>query len=409
MISSGYVVRVCAVLCFAAAAVAVSAWAEEGASFFELPDSPAAGGRLFMDKGCIKCHTVYGLGGAGGPDLGKVQAAWSFLDTAGVLWNHQPKMEAEFRRRKISRPSLTSEETFQLIAFVYFLNYFGSPGDAIEGEFAYLRKQCVKCHSVGSHGPPEGIPLDRFQSYRSPAFFAAALWNSSKDMTQMMVDEGVPRPVYEADDIVDILAFIRREADPQERVDPVYLPPGSSKKGQALFEEKGCVHCHSVGGEGGQTGPALGSWKAGGILSQIAGTMWNHGPIMWESMLEEEIEFPELSEEEMSDLMTYLYFSSFIDPPGDPVRGGEHFRDKGCVRCHEPDLAKDLLGTRVGMNVSQMKLQTSSEVVAAMWNHASEMDEATRSSNIAWPQFRPGQMVDLVAFIQSRSNGSTTP
>ena len=137
--------------------------------------------------------------------------------------------------------------------------------------------------------------------------------------------------------------------------------------------------------------------------------MWNHGPNMWESMLDEEIEFPELSGEEMSDLMTYLYFSSFIDPPGDPIRGRDHFTDKGCVGCHEPDLAKDLLGTRIGMNVSQMNLLTSSEVVAAMWNHASEMDEATRSSNIAWPQFRPGEMVDLVAFIQSRSNGSTTP
>lgn len=398
--------RVSILVLLACAACAAVGWAEEEpVSFFQLPDSPVSGGRLFMEKGCINCHAIHGLGGAGGPDLGRVQAAWSFLDIAGVLWNHQPKMEAEFNRLEIERPTLSSDEMFQLIAFVYFLNYFGNPGDAANGELEYLRKGCVNCHSVGTHGPAEGIPLDRFQSYRSPAFFSAALWNASKDMTDQMQEQGIPRPVYEANDIVDLLAFIRREADPQERTAPVYLPPGSSKKGEALFDEKGCIQCHSVGGQGGQVGPALGSWQFGGILSQIAGTMWNHGPDMWQSMMEAEIEFPELSEEQMSDLMTYLYFSSFIDPPGNLARGNALFTEKGCAECHEPDLGKDLLG----MNITQMKLLDAPEVIAAMWNHASEMDEATRSSNIAWPRFKPGEMVDLVAFIQSRSETSTTP
>ena len=68
-------------------------------------------------------------------------------------------------------------------------------------------------------------------------------------------------------------------------------------------------------------GPALGSWKAGGILSQMAGAIWNHGPEMWTSMDDAGIEYREFEEEEMSDLMTYLYFTSFFDPPGDVARG----------------------------------------------------------------------------------------
>ncbi len=74
--------------------------AKDDAPFFQLPESPIEGGKLFMEKGCVNCHAIHGLGGVGGPDLGRVQAAWSFLDIAGVMWNHEPKMEAEFVKKQ---------------------------------------------------------------------------------------------------------------------------------------------------------------------------------------------------------------------------------------------------------------------------------------------------------------------
>ena len=234
---------------------------------FELPESPVTGGRLFMGKGCINCHAIYGLGGAVGPDLGKIHAAWSFLDIAGVMWNHVPRMEEAFKRQRIVPPTFASDEMYQLVAFIYFLNYFGNPGDAAKGELLFMRKNCIQCHKVGSHGPDEGIPLDRFQTQRSPASIAAALWNACQRMTDTMKERGVPRPVYEANDVVDILSFIRREASPQENDLPVCLPPGNTRKGAALFRAKGCIQCHSVRGEGGKVGPTLGSWKSGGVLS----------------------------------------------------------------------------------------------------------------------------------------------
>lgn len=378
---------------------------EEAVPFFQLPESPIAGGRLFMEKGCVSCHAIQGLGGTGGPDLGKVQAPWSFLDIAGVMWNHDPKMEAEFKRRRIVRPTLTSGEMFQLIAFVYFLNYFGNPGDAAKGELIFLRKGCFECHSVGGDGAPEMSPLDRFRLYRSPAVISAALWNTSKNMRLAMSEQDVPQPVFEANDIVDILAYIRREAAPQQEDRLAYLEPGSSRKGAVLFREKGCVHCHAVRGEGGEVGPALDSWESSGVLSQMAGAIWNHGPDMWASMEEAGIEFQEFSPEEMSDLMTYLYFTSFIDPPGDPEVGRRHFEEKGCVACHE--MAPG--GVPAGLDISQMQLLSASGVIAAMWNHASEMEEAVRSVNVAWPQFKPGEMRDLVAFIESRSEARSDP
>jgi mono/diheme cytochrome c family protein len=382
---------------------AILAGGEEADPFAELPERPIEGGRLFMEKGCINCHAIQGLGGVGGPDLGKVQAAWSFLDIAGVMWNHQPKMAAEFERRKLARPQLSNEEVFDLIAFVYFLNYFGIPGDPAKGELLFVREQCINCHSVGTYGPNQGLSLDRFQSYRSPASITAALWNGGKKMTETMQTQKIPRPVYQANDVADLLAFVRREANPEEQIRPVFLRVGDAREGAKLFHAKGCIKCHAVGGEGGTVGPALGSWKFGGVLSQMAGVIWNHGPKMWGAMEKAGIEFPVFTENEMSDLMTYLYFSSFVDSPGDPSKGGELFAEKGCLGCH---WGGEQGKVAPGRTVSEMKVVAAADVIAAMWNHAGEMEQAIRTVDIAWPQVKPGEMGDLVAFIKSQQKAS---
>ena len=92
--------------------------------FFSLPENPMDGGRLFMEKGCVACHAVHGVGGTAGPDLGRVPAAWSFLGIAGVMWNHSPKMDAEFRRRRVWQTELRS--------MIYaFPTFHGAIGEAM--------------------------------------------------------------------------------------------------------------------------------------------------------------------------------------------------------------------------------------------------------------------------------------
>jgi len=367
--------------------------------FLSLPENPMAGGRLFMEKGCVACHAVHGVGGTAGPDLGRVPAAWSFLGIAGVMWNHSPKMDAEFRRRRITRPELSSDEMFKLIAFVYSLNYFGSTGDPDEGERLLLRKRCLECHSVGNHGAiRESVPLDRFQANVSPAYIAAALWNASRDMTAQMRQQGIPRPVYGEHDLVNILAFIRREAKPENAGTTTYLPLGNAKNGAELFRNKGCIRCHAVRGEGGNIGPDLGVSRSGDVVSQLAGAMWNHGPEMWQAMAATQSSFPELTSTEMSDLITYLHFSSFADPAGDPKVGQRLFEEKGCGTCHGLVPEDDSLG----LPVAEMEFRTAPDVIAAMWNHTLEMEQAAEAAEIAWPQFRPGEMEHLVAFIKAR-------
>ena len=137
----------------------------------------------------------------------------------------------------------------------------------------------------------------------------------------------------------------------------------------------------------------------------MAGEIWNHSPKMWASMEELGIQYQKLTEEEMSDLLTYLYFANFVDPPGDPTRGGVLFAEKGCVACHA--VSNDEVA--VGPDVSDMKLADEAEVITAMWNHAFKMEEIARASDTAWPQFRSGEMADVVAFIRSRCQPAPNP
>ena len=133
----------------------------------------------------------------------------------------------------------------------------------------------------------------------------------------------------------------------------------------------------------------------------MAGAMWNHGPEMWRAMTETGSTFPTLSAQEMSDLITYLHFSSFADTAGDPGTGEHLFNEKGCGSCHD---SGDPTGNAIGTAVADMDFRTAPDVIAAMWNHTIEMEEAAEVADIAWPQFKPGEMEDLVAFVKQEAD-----
>ncbi|HLG29913.1 MAG TPA: hypothetical protein VI387_06835, partial [Candidatus Brocadiales bacterium] len=117
--------------------------------WIRLPEDPLKGWSVFEGKGCIKCHSIHGHGGKDGPDLGEKPFYGSFLQLAGVMWNHSPQMSERMRELRISRPTFTHEEMAELIAYLYYLQYLGEPGNPLEGEKLFPEKGCIKCHSVG--------------------------------------------------------------------------------------------------------------------------------------------------------------------------------------------------------------------------------------------------------------------
>jgi len=127
-------------------------------------------------------------------------------------------------------------------------------------------------------------------------------------------------------------------------------------------------------------------------VGQLAASMWNHSPAMWANMQAQGIPRPQFSEKEMAELIAYLFAKRYFEADGSSVRGARVFEVKGCSYCHAPGSQGPILSAWAG-RVSPIALAT------AMWNHGPVMLERMREQQMPWPMFRPGEMVDLMEFL----------
>ena len=122
-----------------------------------------------------------------------------------------------------------------------------------------------------------------------------------------------------------------------------YLLPGDAIEGWKVFNEKKCVQCHSIWGEGGKSGPDLGALpESYTSQSQLAALIWNHGPEMWGRLSAKKIPLRKMEKKEMADLFAFLYFIRYMDEPGD-LKKGKALVDSACGKCHT---TKE--GTKIG-------------------------------------------------------------
>jgi len=359
---------------------------------------PLKGRELFFaSKGCIKCHSIRGKGGKVGPDLGMGQFDRSLSQIAGIMWNHSPKMGEKMRAVEIPRPKFKAQEMADIIAFLYYIDYFDEPGDPSQGRRLMKEKGCLACHSVAGEGGRIGPSLDRMKQYASPIFMAQAMWNHGPQMEAKMKELGIPRPLFQGKEVADFIAYIR--AASKERVKKrVYILPGEPQEGKRLFSKKGCIKCHAIRGEGGRIGPDLAEKEMHRSLSRIAGVMWNHGPVMWARMKEKGIPRPVFNGKEMADIIAYLYFLRFSDDPGSTDKGKGLFASKGCIKCH----AISGEGGRIGPDLAKSQASISPIYAAQlMWNHAPVMEERMKEKRLPWPKFEGEEMANLISYLTS--------
>ena len=109
------------------------------------------GKRIFVEKGCISCHSVNGIGGHDAPamDAHQKMEYVNPFDFAARMWNHAPGMIAAQEDAFDEQVSLTGDDLANIIAFVH----------DDEAQHAFTEKDLTaKARKMMNHGHGEAAP-----------------------------------------------------------------------------------------------------------------------------------------------------------------------------------------------------------------------------------------------------------
>ncbi|HEC91352.1 MAG TPA: c-type cytochrome [Alphaproteobacteria bacterium] len=166
------------------------------------------------------------------------------------------------------------------------------------GREIFVRKGCVKCHSINGAGGTIGPPLDATVKNRviNPFSFAANMWNHAPGMIAAQKKKLGAQLHFTGKELGDIIAFIQddyAQSDfgklvPRKRGSKdnpeirLVMPIMSPERGKKVFVNKGCVTCHSFNGVGGDDAPAMDSHTKEDLVNPFAfvAKMWDHAPGM---------------------------------------------------------------------------------------------------------------------------------
>jgi len=349
-----------------------------------LPADSTRGERLFESEHCIECHSIHGRGGRTAPDLGRrIDRDFTPAALAGTMWNHAPTMWSAIRAGKVQAVNVDDQGAADLFAYFYSVRFFEKPGDSGRGKNLFTELSCAKCHGITETINPAALPVGKWQSIGDPIALAAAMWNHSASMGAEMMNKGSLRPALNAQDLTDLLVYLRNLTAAKTIVPSFQTTTGAD--GKRLFEQKGCPHCHAAGDS------AI-TWRLRGkTLTDVAARMWNHGSRMPQATTHFE-------PGEMREVLSYVWAEQFFESSGDAVHGKRVFTNKRCGACH--DQATD------GAPPLTVGARRFSEItmVSALWRHGPIMLTLMNERKIPWPRFNTKEMSDLIAYLNTRNN-----
>jgi len=180
--------------------------------------------------------------------------------------------------------------------------------------------------------------------------------------------------------------------------------PQNPLNGRLVFEEKGCIECHSIGGFGGTAGPSLTKDLYFGSVLELASIIWNHTPQMNRKFRQMRINRPQLTENEMLDLFGFLYYLRYLGEPGSVANGKKLLEIKGCVQCHSIG-AK---GGSIGPAFESIQQYASPlYILQAMWNHGPKMQEELKKSGVKYPTLTGQDVADISIYIRQATMGNS--
>jgi cytochrome c2 len=254
-------------------------------------------------------------------------------------------------------------------------------------------------HKFGGKGGDIGPDISAKEEYLSPLILVESIWNHVPDMMEIFEEYKIERPKFNDNEIVDLASGIQSYMKTNKM--PVSSHDlGDPVAGRILADKKGCMYCHSIGGNGGNLGPNFNEVNLNYSVTQIAGMMWNHADKMWEIMKREGISFPVFEEGEMADIIAYLYGLKLEDAPGNVEKGKKIVKDKGCLSCH----TLQGKGAKVSVDLATISdLDSPLAMICAMWNHSPAMQKRLLEKNLDWPELTGENMADLYAYLRHLS------
>jgi mono/diheme cytochrome c family protein len=166
--------------------------------------------------------------------------------------------------------------------------------------------------------------------------------------------------------------------------------PGDAARGKSLFTVKRCADCHGITKSPDEAAPPVARWDSLADPVVLAQQMWNHGAQMKEELSKRKIPRPELTAQDLTDMLIYLQNlretrnlnRRFTFVPSDS--GEKLFQSKGCAKCHTEKLSLD----------THLKNQTLTQIAAEMWNHQPNMTNP--------PTLTEDEMREILSFIWAR-------
>lgn len=293
------------------------------------------------------------------------------------MWNHAPAMWEAMKKQNITRPVLDDDAAADLFAYFVSARYFEKRGDAGRGKAVFTSKHCAECHGITSSSFPGAPPVAKWESLADPLVLAQQMWNHGGAMRQAFAQKKLAWSRLTSQELTDLLVYLQNLPETKEIATNFLFPP--SEPGEKLFVSKGCSNCHN------------GKWDTqlrNQTLTDIAVDMWNHHFSMKQPP-------PQLSQEEMRQIIGYIWARQYFHGDGNVERGKKVFVEKNCGKCHNdpssgaPKLAK---GKAAYSDIT---------MVAVLWQHGPHMLDMMTQRKIAWPRFTAQQMTDLIAYLNS--------
>lgn len=300
------------------------------------------------------------------------------------------------RELDISHSPLSEKEVAEIIAYLCYLRFFNKQGNVFIGKKLLNAKGCLKCHSIGQDEDRDKVAPDflTIDFYVSPLYITQAMWNHGPNIFQAERAKGIKHIQLRGDEIVDITSALQDLTRPS-KVKDEYMSFGDINNGKTLFVEKGCLKCHKYDNEEQSIGPVVQKIRSVESVIDIATAMWNHGPAMWEKMKELNIERSTFEGSDMADLVSYLFYTQYMESNGNTKEGEKLFKNKSCASCHIADDTKPDAGNKVALT----QFLTPIKMVQATWNHAPIMRKEMQNNKLKWPEFSEAEMMDLYAYL----------